>query len=138
MIRSFLIGLDFGTESARGVLIDVVTGSQMGHHVHPYRHGVVTGEFRSMALPPNFVLQVPSDFIEAAEVVLTVLGRDQDIAGIGVDFTASSPMPVLADGRPLAMVYPDHPPFNYPHFGLSGSACLTGTNRDSVVAPPHL
>jgi L-ribulokinase len=109
MVRSFLIGLDFGTESARGVLIDVATGSQMGHHVHPYRHGVVTGEFRSMALPPNFVLQVPSDFIEAAEVILTVLGRDQDIAGIGVDFTASSPMPVLADSQPLAMVYPDNP-----------------------------
>ena len=42
MPETFLIGLDFGSESARGVLIDVRTGRQAAYHVHPYRHGIMT------------------------------------------------------------------------------------------------
>jgi tetratricopeptide (TPR) repeat protein len=37
-----LIGLDYGSESARGVLVDASTGELAASHIHPYRHGVIT------------------------------------------------------------------------------------------------
>ena len=109
MTASHLIGLDFGTESARGVLIDAGTGRQEGHHVHPYRHGVVTKTLGGMRLPPNFVLQVAADYTEAAEAILGALGRGRPVAGIGIGFTASSPMPARADGSALSAHRPNDP-----------------------------
>jgi L-ribulokinase len=41
MTRSHIIGLDYGSESARGVLIDAATGEQVGSHTHNYRHGIM-------------------------------------------------------------------------------------------------
>ena len=45
--------------------------------------------------PPGFALQVAADYLEAAEIILTAIGAGRNVAGIGVDFTASSPMPAL-------------------------------------------
>ncbi|BBE74839.1 FGGY-family carbohydrate kinase [Oharaeibacter diazotrophicus] len=109
MAPTFLIGLDFGTESARGVLVDVATGRQEAYHVHRYRHGVVTGRLGGTALPPGFALQVPADYLEAAEAILAAIGRGREVAAIGLDFTASSPMPALADGTALADLMPEEP-----------------------------
>lgn len=106
---SYLIGLDFGSESARGVLIDIATGQQEDHHVHLYRHGIVTGALSGRPLPPNFVLQVAADYTEAAEDILSRLGSGRHVAGIGIDFTASSPMPARAEGTALSVLYPDDP-----------------------------
>jgi L-ribulokinase len=57
-------------------------------------------------LPPDWALQVPSDYIgvlqHAVPEVITATGIDpNDIIGIATDFTASTDMPVLADGTPL-------------------------------------
>lgn len=109
MAATYLIGIDFGSESARGVLVNAATGEQEGHHVHAYRHGILTTSLRGRSLPPNFVLQVPDDYTEAAEAILSSLGRGRDVAGIGIDFTASSPMPARADGTPLSTLHPDEP-----------------------------
>jgi len=109
MADTFIIGVDFGSESARGVLINCRTGEQEGHHVHPYKNGILTRSLLGRALPANFVLQIPSDYTDAAEDILLTLGNGRSIGGIGIDFTASSPMPVRADGTPLAAVHPNDP-----------------------------
>jgi L-ribulokinase len=104
-----LIGLDFGSESARGVLLDP-TGAELAHAVHRYRHGILTAALPDgTPLPPGFALQVPADYLAAAEALLATLGRGREVAGIGVDFTASSPLPALADGTPLAALHPGRP-----------------------------
>jgi L-ribulokinase len=110
MSESFLIGLDFGSESARGLLIEVGTGRQAAYHVHPYKHGIITEALPGgRPLPAGFALQAAADYLEAAEIILTAIGAGRNVAGIGVDFTASSPMPAFVDGRALSEVMPDDP-----------------------------
>ena len=110
MPETYLIGLDFGSESARGVLIDVGSGRQCAYHVHPYRHGIMTRTLPGgRELPAGFALQNAPDYLEAAETILKAIGADRDVAAIGVDFTASSPLPALADGRSLSEILPDEP-----------------------------
>ena len=107
---SFLIGLDFGTESARGVLIDVADGLQKASQTFPYRHGVITGTLADgTALPPGFALQDAADYVEAATAILAALGSGRRIAGIGLGFTASTPLPARADGTALSALHPDDP-----------------------------
>lgn len=93
MSDAYMIGMDFGSESARGILVNARTGAQEGHHVHPYRNGILTHSLRGRSLPANFVLQVADDYTEAAEIILSALGKGRNVAGIGIDFTASSPCP---------------------------------------------
>jgi L-ribulokinase len=110
MPETFLIGLDFGSESVRGVLIDVRTGRQAAYHVHPYRHGIMTETLPGgRPLPTGFALQDAADYLEAAEDILRTIGAGRDVAGIGVDFTASSPLPAMADGRAMSEIAPDEP-----------------------------
>src|SRR5258708_31712252 len=106
----YLIGLDYGTESARGVLLDAQSGTIERSHTHVYRHGVITGALpEGTPLPPAWALQVATDYIEAAAEILGALGRDKQIDGIGLGFTASTPLPARADGTPLSMLYPSEP-----------------------------
>lgn len=110
MTGACVIGLDFGTESARGVLLDATTGEQIAHHAHSYRHGVITRRLGlDRALPLGYALQDPADYVEAAADILSAIGRGRSILSIGVDFTASSPMPVTGDGTPLSQLRPDDP-----------------------------
>lgn len=110
MSQQCLIGVDFGTASARGVLIDAETGVQVDSAVHRYRHGVLSQALpNGRRLPPGYALQVPADYLEAAEHILTRLGQGRQVVSIGIDFTASSPMPAFADGRALQAALPDEP-----------------------------
>lgn len=110
MAGSFLIGLDYGSESARGVLIDTATGQQIASHTHGYRHGIMTQQLPGgTALPRGWALQNAADYIEAAHEILSKLGGGREIDAIGLGFTASSPMPTTENGQPLSELYPDHP-----------------------------
>ncbi len=101
MPETFVIGLDFGSESARGILIDASTGRQAAYHVHAYRRGIMTEALPGgRPLPAGFALQVAADYLEAAESILTAIGAGRDVAGIGVDFTASSLCPRSPTGVP--------------------------------------
>jgi len=102
----YSIGVDFGTESARAVLVDVVSGAEVATAVHPYRYGVLdrqlpTGE----RLGTDWALQHPTDWIEALEDLLRQMAAagSDDVAGIGVDFTSCTVLPARADGTPLAL-----------------------------------
>lgn len=109
MARRYVIGLDYGTESARGVLLDVESGKQIASHAFPYRHGVMTAMPDGRALPPLWALQDAADYVEAAEAILSALGRGREIEGIGLGFTASSPLPATSEGQALSQRHPDQP-----------------------------
>jgi L-ribulokinase len=105
---SYVVGVDFGTLSARAVVVDPADGGELGTAVHEFRHGVMDRELASSGaeLPPQWALQDPADYIEALSAVVPAALRDagvepSEVVGIGTDFTASSPLPVLADGTPL-------------------------------------
>ena len=105
-----LIGLDFGSESARGVLVDADTGELVGRASFAYPHGVMTDSLPDgTPLPRGFALQEASDYVAAAGSILSALGRGRAVAGIGVGFTASSPLPATAEGRPLSALRPSDP-----------------------------
>ena len=110
MVGRYLIGLDFGTLSVRGVLIDAESGTAVDHHASSYRHGVMSGTLADgTPLPPGFALQDADDYLIAAEEVLRHLGRGRQILAIGIDFTASSPLPAMADGTPMSGLMPTEP-----------------------------
>lgn len=103
------LGLDFGTESVRALLVDL-KGQERGVAVVNYAHGQITETLPGTGekLPPDFALQDPQDWIdataEAAKKALAVSGTTaKDVVGIGVDFTSCTMLPALADGTALCM-----------------------------------
>ena len=106
----YTIGLDFGTLSGRAVLVDTSAGAEVAEAVFDYPHGVMDSQLPSgRRLPPDWALQHPQDYIDVfahtVPAVLRASGVDAAaIKGIGIDFTASSPMPTTADGTPLCFL----------------------------------
>jgi L-ribulokinase len=113
--RAFVAGLDYGTESARGVLIDTASGETVATHDHRYHHGVMDQHLPDgTPLPADWALQDADDYLAAAEQILGVLARvagerGGDLVGLGIDFTACTPLPALADGTPLSRLHPGEP-----------------------------
>jgi len=110
-MKKYAIGIDFGTESARAVLVDLNDGQQVAEAVFAYPDGVIdeTLPGTSIRLEPDWALQNPSDYIEGIKetvpIVLAESGVDAvDIVGIGIDFTACTMLPVKADGTPLCQL----------------------------------
>ena len=106
----YTIGVDFGTESGRAVLVDVADGRELATHVYPYSHGVIDEALplddRTVRLEPDWALQDPDDYLRVFQVtipaVVKAAGIDSaDVIGIGVDFTACTMLPTKADGTPL-------------------------------------
>lgn len=106
----FVIGLDFGTESGRAIVVRVRDGAELGVAVSPYAHGVITRRAPGgPALGPDWALQDADDYLRAtAEAVPRALRaagvKGERVIGMGTAFTASSPMPAKADGTPLSLV----------------------------------
>lgn len=107
----YAIGLDFGTLSGRAVLVDTRDGSEVATAVFDYPHAVIDDVLPSSGkrLPPEWALQHPQDYLDVLSntipAVLKKSGIDpKEIVGVGIDFTASTPMPVKADGTPLAFI----------------------------------
>ena len=109
MAKKYVIGLDFGTNSVRTLLVDVQNGSEMAMRVWNYAHGDhgVVLDTRH----PNLARQHPSDYLTGIEKTVRGVLRDaakqrgfspEHVIGIGVDTTGSTPMPVDAEGQPLA------------------------------------
>jgi len=106
------VGVDFGTESARAVLVEVSTGRELASVVHRYRSGVIDQRLPDgAALPPDWALQDPDDYLDAlGTTVRGVLAESRidpsAVIGIGIDFTACTMLPVTSDGTPLCR-FPD-------------------------------
>lgn len=105
-MASYTIGLDYGTNSVRAIVVDTADGTICGSQVYAYSHGDmgVIGDVKD----PNVARQHPADYLEGLE--LTVRGALSEagvapakVVGIGVDATASTPLPVDAQGQALAL-----------------------------------
>jgi L-ribulokinase len=108
MSAVYAIGIDFGTESGRVLLVDVADGREIATAVHPYANGVIdqTLPESGQRLPADWALQDPDDYIavlkNAIPAVLQQSGVDPAaVIGIGVDFTSCTILPTLRDGTPL-------------------------------------
>ncbi|MCS7220401.1 MAG: ribulokinase [Anaerolineae bacterium] len=109
--RKYVIGIDFGTESGRALLVDVADGREIASHVHPYANGVIDEKLpgTDIRLEPDWALQDPNDYLEvfkrAVPAVLKESGVDpEDVIGLGIDFTACTMLPTKADGTPLCFL----------------------------------
>jgi L-ribulokinase len=109
MTERYAIGIDFGTLSGRALVARVSDGAELASAVTHYRHGVIERALPATGtrLPPDWALQVPEDYIEVLRTAVPEAVRRAGIApdsvlGIGIDFTSSTPLPVLADGTPLS------------------------------------
>ena len=103
-----VVGVDFGTMSARAVVVRASDGEPLGSAVADYEHGVMDSvlAFGGVALPSQWALQVPADYVVAlaAAVRSAVTGsgcRPEQVIAVGTDFTACTVLPTLIDGTPL-------------------------------------
>ena len=105
------IGLDFGSLSCRGILVRSDDGSVLAEEICPYSHGILEFLPDGSKVPDGYVLQDPYDFRNVLiEVVRSLLASPeaQNIAvtAIGIDTTASTVIPVLANFEPLCSLDP--------------------------------
>jgi L-ribulokinase len=105
----YSIGLDFGTNSCRALIVDLSNGQELASHVFNYPSGdagVITD-----VKEPNLARQNPADYLIGIEVTITEALKKakkenseflpSNVIGIGIDTTGSSPLPVDSEGMPL-------------------------------------
>ncbi len=108
MSARYTIGLDYGTNSVRALIVNVANGAEIAAAVWGYEHGtagVILGR------DPNLARQHPADYLKGAAITIrqalalakqSVKGFEAgQVIGIGVDTTGSTPLPVDANGQPL-------------------------------------
>jgi L-ribulokinase len=98
---AYVVGVDFGTLSARALVVRVSDGTEAGTAVSEYPHGVIDRELRGRELPPDWALQDPGDYTDALGVAVPAAIRDAGIdpaqvIGVATDFTASTCLPVVS------------------------------------------
>lgn len=109
MKDSYIIGVDFGTLSGRAAVVSVKDGEVLASAAVEYAHGVMEDTLTAgdgQKLPPEFALQVPSDYLavlrEAVPQALKDSGIDaMSVIGLGLDFTSSTVVAAKKDGTPL-------------------------------------
>jgi L-ribulokinase len=118
-MSKYTIGVDFGTESGRAVLVDVANGKEIATAVYPYSHGVIDEKLpdTEIRLEPDWALQDPQDYVRVFKNTIPAVLKESgvnanDVIGIGIDFTACTMLPTKANGTPLC----DLPEFRkHPH-----------------------
>src|SRR5208283_4305909 len=105
MTAKYTIGLDYGTNSVRALIVDTANGREVGTAVWHYQHGDA-GVILSR--DPNLARQHPADYLKGAEMAVqkalsnakkNVRGFKADqVVGVGVDTTGSTPLPADAKG----------------------------------------
>jgi L-ribulokinase len=106
-MSKYVIGLDYGTDSVRALIVDTKDGAKIATHVFYYprwKKGLycdpATSQYR----------QHPLDYLEGLEAsikqALRKAGKDvaQNVVGISVDTTGSTPVAVDEKGIPLSML----------------------------------
>ncbi|MEJ5238430.1 ribulokinase [Limisphaera sp. VF-2] len=109
MSATYTIGLDYGTNSVRALIVNTANGREVGTAVWEYEHGT---HGVLLSRDPNLARQHPADYLKGAEITIrqalaqarrNVRGfKPEQVVGIGVDTTGSTPLPVDANGQPLA------------------------------------
>ncbi|HLU23804.1 MAG TPA: ribulokinase [Bacillaceae bacterium] len=114
----YSIGVDFGTQSGRAVLVEIGTGREVATAVKEYTHGVMD-EFLPdgvTRLEDDWALQHPNDYLEVLQKTIPQVLKESgvskdDVIGLGIDFTACTVLPIDEHGTPLCMLdeYVKHP-----------------------------
>src|ERR1051325_3311549 len=110
MSARYSIGLDFGTNSVRTLIVNTANAREVATAVWNYSHG---NQGVILSRDPNLARQHPADYVVGAELTIkkalaaakrAVRGfSPEQVIGIGVDTTGSTPLPVDANGQPLAL-----------------------------------
>jgi L-ribulokinase len=112
-VTRYAVGVDFGTESGRAVLVDCADGRELATSVYPYANGVIDECLPTpdddVRLEPEWALQDPADYVRTFQTTVPALlaetGVDPaEVIGVGIDFTSCTMLPTLADGTPLCLV----------------------------------
>jgi L-ribulokinase len=111
-MKKYAIGLDFGTNSCRSLIVDLSDGNELASHVFPYpsgKDGILLDPKE-----PNLARQNPQDYLDGIKETIThAISKAEkensefdaaNIIGIGIDTTGSSPMPVNTEGTPLCFL----------------------------------
>ncbi len=116
--RKYAIGVDFGTESGRAVLVDVSDGREVATSVYAYKNGVIDEKLpgAEVILEPDWALQDPQDYLDVFKNAIPALLKEsgvaaEDVIGVGIDFTACTMLPTKKDGTPLCFLpeWREHP-----------------------------
>jgi L-ribulokinase len=109
--KKYSVGVDYGTESGRAVLVDVSDGRVIASAVHLYANGVIDDVLpgTDIRLEPDWALQDPNDYIEVLKQTVPAVLQEggvapEDVIGVGVDFTACTVVAAKADGTPLCFL----------------------------------
>lgn len=109
-LEKYVIGIDFGTLSARGVLVRVKDGTIISSAVKEYPHGVMDRSLPDgTALGQDWALQHPQDYLDCiADIFPKVMNEAgvsaDDVIGVGSDFTTCTILPTKKDGTPLCFL----------------------------------
>ena len=109
-MHKYTIGVDFGTLSGRAVIVDTTTGEEVAVAVHEYSHAVMDEKLPDgTPLGVDWALQHPQDYLDVfritiPQVIKMAMVSPEQVAGVGIDFTACTVLPVKADGTPLCFL----------------------------------
>ncbi len=106
MKRKLCIGVDYGTDSVRSVLVDSANGKEVGSSVFNYPRW---NKGLYCSAPENQFRQHPLDYIEGLEATIkAILKADpeasKEVVSISIDTTGSTPIPVNKEGTPLSLL----------------------------------
>ena len=108
MNKKYTIGVDYGTQSGRALLVEVMTGKEIATAVKVYSHGVMDQYLPDgkKKLEHDWALQHPQDYLDVLSETIPAVIRDakikpEDVIGIGIDFTACTILPTDKAGKPL-------------------------------------
>ena len=108
-MAKFVIGIDYGTLSARAVLADQA-GNVVSQAEYVYPHAVMGSDaFPGEEILKTDAFQHPQDYLDALSSVIGDVLRAgnvdaAEVAGLGIDFTSCTPLPVLEDGTALCCI----------------------------------
>ncbi len=108
-MTKYAIGVDFGTLSARALVVEIGTGRELHSATMNYPHAVMDEYLPDgTRLKPDSALQHPQDYLDRlAHVIPEALRLSQvkaeDVIGMSIDFTACTVLPVDQSGWPLCL-----------------------------------
>ena len=108
-MKKYTIGIDYGTLSGRCVVVDCENGRELAEAVYEYPHAVMDTQLPcGKKLPAHYALQHPADYLEVLQkavpqAVQKAGIQPEEVAGLSIDFTACTVLPVDETGTPLCM-----------------------------------
>lgn len=111
-MKRYALGIDYGTNSCRSLLVNLDNGLEAGSSVFQYP----SGELGILLDPrdPHLARQNPQDYLDGLEIVVKGALEQANssipdfdaaqVVGIGIDTTGSTPIPVNREGTPLGLL----------------------------------